>query len=395
MSSYLLLRNNQESGPFAIEELKGMSLKAYDLIWIVGKSAAWRYPGEIIELKSFAPSVPEQNSDAFIRKPDSDISSPDSANNKKPEAATARSKENNSPRVASRSVYVNLPAEKKQPVSPPARILYDADLSVSARTEPDYDFSDLYRKRPNPTVRFTSKVLWISTVLLLFGTGILTGFFISDRRKIFSTDENHPQGLPAVHPTGLNNKKETSAVPLLSAQHTLTMETASGKLDAGKPVSPGSSKAAGSTGKKNTKNMAAKKDSLAIQATSYSAVNLVDTARQNSVSKTDILYQNIKAHPENYINLVTGRYSTGMFGGISSFPMTVTNNSPVVFDLVVVTVEYIQNNGKVFKTERLSFNDLQPGETVTMKAPKSSRGVKIASRINTVGSRQLDLNYSN
>ena len=53
MSSYLLLRNNQESGPFTMEEIKGMSLKAYDLLWVVGKSAAWRYPGEIAELKSF------------------------------------------------------------------------------------------------------------------------------------------------------------------------------------------------------------------------------------------------------------------------------------------------------------------------------------------------------
>ena len=63
MSSYLLLRNNKESGPFTIEEIQGMSLKAYDLIWVVGKSAAWRYPGEIQELKSFAPPVPEQLTD--------------------------------------------------------------------------------------------------------------------------------------------------------------------------------------------------------------------------------------------------------------------------------------------------------------------------------------------
>ena len=63
MSSYLLLRNNKESGPFTMDEVKSMSLKSYDLIWVVGKSAAWRYPGEIPELKSFAPSVPEQGAD--------------------------------------------------------------------------------------------------------------------------------------------------------------------------------------------------------------------------------------------------------------------------------------------------------------------------------------------
>ncbi|HEY2349231.1 MAG TPA: hypothetical protein VGH64_09455, partial [Puia sp.] len=68
MSSYLLLRNNKESGPFTLDEVKGMSLKMYDLIWIVGKSAAWRYPGEIPELKSFAPTVPEGEADLFRKR---------------------------------------------------------------------------------------------------------------------------------------------------------------------------------------------------------------------------------------------------------------------------------------------------------------------------------------
>ncbi len=72
MSSYLLLRNNKESGPFTIEEIKGMTLKPYDLLWVVGKSAAWRYPGEINELKSFAPPVPEQLTDSYIKKQNAD-----------------------------------------------------------------------------------------------------------------------------------------------------------------------------------------------------------------------------------------------------------------------------------------------------------------------------------
>ncbi len=70
MSSYLLLRNNKESGPFTIEEIKGMSLKTYDLLWVVGKSAAWRYPGEITELKSFAPPLPEQIINSNLKKPE-------------------------------------------------------------------------------------------------------------------------------------------------------------------------------------------------------------------------------------------------------------------------------------------------------------------------------------
>lgn len=67
MSTYLLLRNNKESGPHSLEDLRTLSLKPYDLVWVEGKSAAWRYPGEINELKSFAPEVVEQPFDRFLR----------------------------------------------------------------------------------------------------------------------------------------------------------------------------------------------------------------------------------------------------------------------------------------------------------------------------------------
>src|SRR5690349_21973507 len=68
MSQYLLLRDNKQSGPHTFEELTAKGLKAYDLIWIEGKSAAWRYPSEIQELKPFAPVVEEQPYDRFYKR---------------------------------------------------------------------------------------------------------------------------------------------------------------------------------------------------------------------------------------------------------------------------------------------------------------------------------------
>jgi len=69
MASYLLLRDNKECGPLSLDELVSMGLKPYDLIWIEGKSAAWRYPSEIAELKNYAPTVEEQPYDRFFKKP--------------------------------------------------------------------------------------------------------------------------------------------------------------------------------------------------------------------------------------------------------------------------------------------------------------------------------------
>ncbi|MDF2187874.1 hypothetical protein [Paraflavitalea sp. CAU 1676] len=68
MNQYLLLRDNKQTGPYSVEELKSKGLKAYDLVWLDGKSAAWRYPSEIEELKAFAPVVEEQPYDRFYKK---------------------------------------------------------------------------------------------------------------------------------------------------------------------------------------------------------------------------------------------------------------------------------------------------------------------------------------
>lgn len=127
MTSYLLLRNNKESGPYTLNELVSHGLKAYDLIWATGKSAAWRYPGEIPELKEYAPIVEEQPYDRFYKKPSEE---------KKEETGFASQEETGVPSNATpvpvvrksipiveeikpsfipkRSVFVTLPGQKQQ-----------------------------------------------------------------------------------------------------------------------------------------------------------------------------------------------------------------------------------------------------------------------------------------
>jgi hypothetical protein len=45
-----------------------LGLKPYDLVWVEGKSAAWRYPSEVDLLKSYAPATEEQPYDRFYKK---------------------------------------------------------------------------------------------------------------------------------------------------------------------------------------------------------------------------------------------------------------------------------------------------------------------------------------
>ncbi|HEY1112636.1 MAG TPA: hypothetical protein VGE66_03715 [Chitinophagaceae bacterium] len=48
---YLLLRNNNQLGPFTIEELLEQEILPADLVWIEGKSHAWSYASELNLLK--------------------------------------------------------------------------------------------------------------------------------------------------------------------------------------------------------------------------------------------------------------------------------------------------------------------------------------------------------
>ncbi len=74
MPSYRLLRSNKESGPYNLNDLVTLGLKPYDLVWVDGRSAAWRYPSEITELQDYAPAVEEQPYDRFYKKPEAEPS---------------------------------------------------------------------------------------------------------------------------------------------------------------------------------------------------------------------------------------------------------------------------------------------------------------------------------
>src|SRR5690349_8002261 len=61
---YLLLRNNQQTGPHTIEELVQLGLQPKDLIWVEGKSAGWSYPSEVDSLKRLVANNTLQENEA-------------------------------------------------------------------------------------------------------------------------------------------------------------------------------------------------------------------------------------------------------------------------------------------------------------------------------------------
>jgi hypothetical protein len=70
---YLLLRNNRQTGPFSLDELKSQSLRKDDLIWVEGRSAGWSFPYEIETLRHLFPVMEKQadKAEPVITKPSS------------------------------------------------------------------------------------------------------------------------------------------------------------------------------------------------------------------------------------------------------------------------------------------------------------------------------------
>ena len=64
MKQYLLLSNNQQSGPHSLDELRSRNLRPLDLVWIENESTAWEYAGDIVELKDFVKEPPKPK---FVR----------------------------------------------------------------------------------------------------------------------------------------------------------------------------------------------------------------------------------------------------------------------------------------------------------------------------------------
>lgn len=126
MKTYLLLRSNRESGPYSLEALLQMGLKPYDLIWVEGRSAAWRYPSEIEELKAYAPAVEEQPFDRFFRREPETAAEPVQPKQaSRPVFSDYESRflpsENQQPaKVGRKSVFVTLPTQPQRS-APPSR----------------------------------------------------------------------------------------------------------------------------------------------------------------------------------------------------------------------------------------------------------------------------------
>jgi len=443
MSTYLLLRSNKQTGPFTLDEVRAMGLKAYDLIWVEGKSAAWRYPGEIEELKAYAPLVEEQPFDRFFKKPvheeQSPIANKQTAFESENRRAASLNQSQAAPNAGNRTVYINLPSEKKeekstQPQTDKVQFIFEksepkqtlskepVQKSFSQSIQPaiaepvqleekysrsfddikkEYQEKVLRQRRRRPiNIRNVVKpaVVGFGLVSLLAG-GIFIGLSINKRGT------NSTQKDLAKEQVGVSDQQSifrTKTIPVSSSLPSQQADkNTNNKINediSGDNGTALNDKETAPVEKKKTKSSRQKLSDSALaenkntpKTDSASIVKHAETSRQTEVNAQK---DNIKNNIEDYVSLSASNYNVGTFGGISDLQVTVSNTSPFPLDLVVVEVQYVQSNKKIFKTENLYFHNINAGAAIMQEAPKSPRGVKVKYRITMINSKGLGISFT-
>ncbi|MEI9944792.1 MAG: hypothetical protein WDN26_11285 [Chitinophagaceae bacterium] len=190
-----------------------MGLKAYDLVWVPGKSAAWRYPGELEELKQYAPLVEEQPFDRFFKKNTEGKKAEAPPVAKEPVVEMKKSidiEEKYQKYIPKRSVVVTLPgqrtvtvqkpvASKPAPIPEPLPTVTVVENPASAQvkySQPLDEIKEMYvktlseRKTKIARKGFLVKNMKKAAVVVgLIAAGVLAGFILkpgSDKKDSIS-----------------------------------------------------------------------------------------------------------------------------------------------------------------------------------------------------------------
>lgn len=411
MKSYRLLRNNKEIGPFSLEELIATQLKPYDLVWIDGKSAAWRYPSEILELQPYASVVEEQPFDRFFTEKKTEI-----AESIKKEAITVIPKQiTQKPRFkvtawsekidSTRDVIISSEQEQ-QPSEKTIKILHSlrvtatllqkASFQVNDETkqitlETKYSSSlDNIKKRYEATVLAKKKSIhrnyaWL-LVLPVFVVGLWMGMRFTSSKpgsnliqpvtekplpqtsKETSIEYEVPANVEAQIQQPLSKENDNLQISNIKTQGSSLLITKSvaiieKELTSSKPVT-------------NTHSEEQKEEKDMAVALSRKASEIETKIKLISQK---ILTPSYQRRMENYVT-IDGQYKKPE-NGISDLKLTIDNIAPFPLDLVAIDIQYFDKNGALQKGETLYAKNIPPRRNVSLQAPDGYGTAKVGYKV--------------
>ena len=126
-----------------------------------------------------------------------------------------------------------------------------------------------------------------------------------------------------------------------------------------------------------------------------SAASVVDEERNRINEELTIKNRNYRNNIEQYVGANTNRYSYNELGGISNLDIIITNNTEYLLDEVNVNVDYIKDNGGIYKSEIVTIYNIPAKQDKSVSAPESNRGTSVDAKIQTISSKKLHMCYNN
>ena len=443
MDTYLLLRSNKQSGPYSLQQLVSAGLKPYDLVWVEGKSAAWRYPSEVDGLKAYAPNVEEQPYDRFYKKPEekaAELPVEEIKPVKQKEEVFAEPVEHNTMATASKKVFVAMPENhvprRVQPSTPKPPIIAEERPKIIEEkkiepkpevvpqrikepvqkekpvlpeqepvfTQPAYSSKDdatldekysesldeIKRRYTETYLNRKKRSRWTSThtsIAQVFGGALFFCVLVVFAYKNFAGEDTSPR-TTVIQPDkrAINTSTVTTTPTVPSTIAETEKQTQTKKTSTKKTVDPPVENSSIIDVAQNNPVSDKESQIVAIDNPEKKAVMPPIVEEKPEVLKPRAKPVNIR----KLVNVRANNYKQRAFGGVMNLELTVNNDSKFALDRVTVELQYLKPSEQPIKTETIVFNSIGANDSKTLKIPDYLRGVKISYRVMGVESSQYE-----
>jgi hypothetical protein len=115
-----------------------------------------------------------------------------------------------------------------------------------------------------------------------------------------------------------------------------------------------------------------------------------EAAPDVALEELTIKNRNYRNNYEKYITVNTNQYTVDqLLGGISNLDVIVSNTTEYTIDEVIVTIDYLQKNGAIFKSEEVIIYNIPPNQDKSISAPDSNRGTSVQTRLDAITSKKM------
>lgn len=348
---YLLLRNNQQSGPYSAEELQALGLLPADLIWTEGK-IGWKnsgdipglVPGKTREEKISTASTPTRSSPnqkagkIFVSLPGHFISKDKAEAISETDPALILEKK-------AEALYQKIQAFQEQQTAAPKEELE----TKYARSLDDIrnEYAGWLHQQKNKT-KFPVKPVVLAASFIVI---IITGLFLFQSSPL-NIEENHA-------PIKFVSSQQSAPAPVSLASKNITEPAATIK-------------------KKNPTRTIKKKPVNKVLPPTVKPTK--KTGRDNNTYLPAMVS-------------VSGRYKpTGK--GVSASEITLQNKSAELLKVVAVDVIYYNPDGSFLTKETVYFRDISPRTSRTLKAPSHGKAEEVKYKMGLISASESGLYYA-